>query len=86
MTLADWIDFNTENDLYHAVNEINVVGQKDGSYNSNDNVFELKVSQAYAKALFGQYEMMFFRPEVLNSWPTIRVLINIPTPEEVKCK
>jgi len=84
MTLAKWIDFNIKNDLYSAASDIMIVAQKDGSYNINDNIFELKMAQIYARELFGHYDMMFFKPYVHNDFPIIRVLINIPAPEEMK--
>lgn len=86
MTLAEWINFNIKNGLYNAGNDIVVVGQKDGSYSTNDNIFEMKTKQLYARELFGHYDMMFFQPSIRNEYPVIRVLINIPTPEEMKRK
>lgn len=84
MTLSEWIDFNIKNGMYSAASDIMIVAQKDGSYNINDNIFELKMAQIYAREIFGHYNMMFFKPSLYNDFPVIRVLINIPTPEEMK--
>lgn len=84
MTLAEWITFNENEGIYRIENEIIVVGQKNGSVNISDNIFENKIVQRYAKEIFGHYNMMFFKPIVYNEIPMIKVFINIPTKEEVK--
>ena len=86
MTLAEWIDINVRENFYHSGNEIIVVGQKNGSFNTNDNIFENKIAQRYAKEIFGHYNMAFFKPIVYNEIPMIKVFINIPIKEEVKRK
>jgi len=86
MTLAEWIDTNVKERFSYAGDSIIVAGQKDGSYNSTDAVFEIRMSQVYAKEIFGRYNMMFFNPIIYDSAPMIRVCINIPTPEEMKNK
>lgn len=84
MTLAEWIDINVKENLYYIGNDIMIAGQKDGSFNTNDNVFEFMMSQGYAKEIFGSYSMMFFKPEKYDGIAIIKVFINIPTPEEMK--
>ena len=84
MTLAEWLDINVRENFYHPAAEIIVVGQKNGSLNTSDNIFENKIAQRYAKEIFGHYNMMFFKPIVYNEIPMIKVFINIPTKEEVK--
>lgn len=84
MTLAEWIDINVRENFYPSGYEIIVAGQKNGSFNTSDNIFENKIAQRYAKEIFGHYNMMFFKPIVYNEIPMIKVFINIPSKEEVK--
>ncbi len=84
MTLAEWIKQQKEHHLY--TNAIYVVGQKNGSYNINDQLFEMEIQQPYAKQLFGEYEIAFINVKIINDYPNLVVFINIPKPEELKRK
>ena len=84
MKLKDWIDQQKEHHLYpHA---IYVVGQKNGSYSTNDNIFAMELHQPYAKQLFGEYEIAFINVKMVNDFAKLAVFLDIPVPEEMKRK
>ena len=80
MKLAEWIDQQKEHHLYE--HSIYVVGQKNGSYNTNDQIFALEMNQSYAKQFFGEYEIAFINIKMVNDFAKLAVFLKIPEQKE----
>ena len=80
MKLKDWIAQQKEHHLFRDA--IYVVGQKNGSYSNNDNIFEMELYQTYASKFFGEYEIVFIKAKMINDFPKLAVFLNIPEQKE----